>query len=97
MWKRADSHTMEKQLLRPSKEEINVQGRMFYDSSIRAWNTLRLKTEMLREFKSLKDRSSKFSYKLSFYEDYLTFEKALRKMKKANLPLPVLMWFVKEN
>jgi len=88
---------MEGQIIRPTKEEIQTFGKMFYDNSMRAWNTFRLKNDMLKEFKALKEKQSKFSYKLVFYQEYGQLEKAFRKLKRNKEPLPVLMWFVKEK
>jgi hypothetical protein len=88
---------MEGQILRPSKEEVILEGRLAYSESLRAWNTIRLKKGILDEFKQLRDRMTKFAYKMIFYSEWNELEKALRKNRKEGLPVPVLIWFVKEK
>jgi hypothetical protein len=68
---------------------------MFYREAIRAWNTMRIKKEIIEEFPALKERRSSFSYQMLFYRDYYELEKAIRKMKKEKLPPPLLLFFRK--
>ncbi|MBP7708308.1 hypothetical protein KA107_01370 [Candidatus Pacearchaeota archaeon] len=88
---------MVEEIIGPNKDEVVIRGKLAYSESLRAWNTLRLKKEILNEFKALKDKQDNFSYKLVFYPDEKKLQKALRKIKRNNVPLPVLMWFVKEK
>ena len=86
---------MEWKILQPSKKVINLTGKMFYREAIRAWNTMRIKKEIIEEFPALKERRSSFSYQMLFYRDYIDLEKAIRKMKKDKLPTPLLLFFRK--
>ena len=88
---------MVEQIISPSKDELIVKGKLAYSESFGAWNTIRLKKEILNEFKVLKEKQKGFSYKLVFYQDSNQLEKAIRKLKKDKIPMPVLMWFVKEK
>ena len=88
---------MEEQIISPSKEELIVKGKLAYSESFGAWNTIRLKKEILNEFRALKEKQNVFSYKLVFYQDGDQLEKAIRKLKRDKLPMPILMWFVKEK
>ena len=88
---------MEEQIIIPTKEELVVKGKLAYSESFGAWNTIRLKKEVLNKFKTLKEKRSSFSYKLAFYDEGEQLEKAIRKLRKENAPMPVLMWFVKEK
>ena len=85
------------QIIRPSKGELIVKGKLAYSESFGAWNTIRLKKEILNEFKTLKEKQKGFSYKLVFYQDGVELEKALKKMKKQGIPTPLLLWFIKEK
>ncbi|MFA5020401.1 MAG: hypothetical protein WC533_04880 [Candidatus Pacearchaeota archaeon] len=88
---------MEAQTLRPQKKEINLKGKLSYSWEVRAWNTIRLKKEIVNEFPQLKERLSAFGYNLVFFQDYNDFEKATRKIKKNKEALPILLWLVKEK
>lgn len=88
---------MEEQVLRPTREELILNGKMSYNESNRAWTTIRFKKEILNEFKQLKERMSKFAYNLLFYSEWNEFEKSMRKIRKEGLPPPVMIWFVKEK
>lgn len=87
---------MESKILQPGKKVINLTGKMFYRESIQAWNTLRLKKEIIAEFPALKEKRSSFSYQMIFYSEFDVLEKAIRKMKKDKLPPPILM-FLRQN
>jgi hypothetical protein len=88
---------MEEQILRPSKEELVLNGKISYNESNRAWTTVRFKKELANEFKSLKEIKLKFQYRAIFYQSHKELEKAIRKMKRNNEPLPLLLWFIKEK
>ena len=45
---------------------INVKGKIHYGESNQAWNTIKLKSEFLNEFKQLKEKRSTFSYEMMF-------------------------------
>ena len=88
---------MEGQIITPNQKEIRVKGKMYYQADDHAWNVLRIKKEVLNEFKPLKERMSKFSYQMLFYSEWAQFEKSLKKLKLEGLPPPVSIWFVKEK
>jgi len=87
----------EEEIIRPSKEELIVKGKLAYSESLGAWNTIRLKKEILNEYKVLKEKQKIFSYKLVFYQNSTQLEKAMKQVKRDNLPTPMLLWFVKER
>lgn len=88
---------MEAQILRPSRKEINAKGKMYYQAEDHAWNLLRIRKEILNEFKQLKERMSRFTYNMLFYSEWNELEKAMRKFKREGLPPPIFIWFVKEK
>lgn len=87
---------MNSQLLRPEKETLEINGKISYRESLRAWNTIRLKKEMINEYPALKNRSDKFGYKLILYRNYAKLEIAMRKMKREGEPIPLLLFLKKE-
>lgn len=88
---------MEEQILRPSRNEIRAKGKMYYQNEDHAWNLIRIRKEVLNEFKQLKERMSKFAYNMVFYSEWNEFEKSMRKARKEGLPTPLLIWFIKEK
>lgn len=83
---------MEVKTLQPNRSIIKTEGNLSYGESVQGWNTIRLKKELINEFSVLKEKSSKFSYTLTFYRTYEELEKALKKIKREKLPLPMLLF-----
>ena len=81
-----------------SRSYIDVDGKILYSEGNQAWNTIKLKKEVLNEFYQLKDKMLKlFSYKMVYYRKYEELEKAIRELKKNNQALPVLVWLYKDD
>jgi len=77
---------------------IDIKSNMYYDESNHAWNIIRLKSEIVKEFPQLKEKRSKFSYQLIYYRTIEELEKAIRELKKQkDVPLPVLLFMYKEK
>ena len=69
-----------------------------YSEGFQAWNVIRLKKELFEEFPELKEKRSKFSYKLIFHRTPEEFEKAVKELKKKNQEvMPMMLWLFKEN
>ncbi|MCK5449866.1 hypothetical protein KAI32_03295 [Candidatus Pacearchaeota archaeon] len=83
-------------ILKPTEDPLEIEGRMSYAESQRAWGTIRLKSEIFNEFKQLKNRRDKFGYKLMFCREFEQLEKEIRKIKKEIGVPPLLVWFVRE-
>jgi hypothetical protein len=89
--------TIMKNALTP-RTKIDSEGKVAYSESFQAWNTIRLKKELFGEFPQLKEKRSKFSYKLIYPKDIKSFEKLIKKIKKDNVGrMPILMWLYKED
>ncbi len=83
-------------ILKPTEAPLEFEGKMSYAESQRAWGTLRLKSEIFNEFKQLKQRQSKFGYKLMFCREFNQLENEIKKIKKDIGVPPLLVWFVRE-
>ena len=83
-------------ILKPTEAPLEMEGKMSYAESQRAWGTIRLKSEIFKEFKQLKRRQEKFWYKLMFCRKFEQLEKEIEKAKKEIGIPPLLIWFVKE-
>ena len=82
--------------LRPFDDVLDIMGSVSYSEGYGAWNTIRLKKEVLQEFPQLKEKTAKIRYKLIFYKDYEEFIEAVMKMRENNEPLPILLYFYKD-
>lgn len=87
---------MKKQILTPIKI-IESEGNLSYNESNRAWGTIRLKSEIINEFRQLREKRTKFNYRLLFYRDYEDFEKIVKQIIKDKEVIPMLVWFEKER
>lgn len=75
------------------RKVIEASGKMAYDEKVGAWSVLRLKSEFYTSFYQLKEKSSKFKYKLSYFHEYIELENLLKELKKNGMPLPALLFF----
>ena len=87
--------TKEKRPLTPGKV-FEVQGNLSYSESLGAWNTLRFRKELMKEFPQLKEKRSKFSYKLVSCRDLDEFKKTIEELKKEKIK-PLLLFLYKER
>jgi len=86
---------MERKSLIP-RNVIEILGKLSYGESLGAWNTIRFKKELVKEFPQLEEKRSKFSYKVVYYKDLKGFEKTLKEVKREG-NLPLLLWVFKEE
>jgi hypothetical protein len=76
--------------------KIQSDGKVYYNESFQAWNTLKLKKELFAEFPQLMEKRSKFSYELEYYRDPEKFLEKVKKIIKEDKSLPLLIWLYKE-
>jgi len=86
----------DKKPLAPRKV-INVEGKVHYSESNQAWNTIKLKSEFLNEFKQLREKRSKFSYEMIFGRNEEEMVEALKEIIKDKKLMPILMFLYKED
>jgi hypothetical protein len=90
-----ETSTKPKEPLQP-RRVISVGGKVHYSESNQAWNTIKLKTEFLNEFKQLKEKRSKFSYEMIFGRTEKEMVEAIKKIIKDKTLMPVLMFLYKD-
>lgn len=83
------------QPLMPTKI-LEVEGKMFYSESDQAWNTIRFRSEILNEFPQLKQKRSKFKYKMKYFRTFEEFEKEIKELMEKGEFMPVLLFLYKE-
>ena len=86
---------MEKRSLIP-RRVIDVQGRLSYSEGYQACNRIRFKKELLEEFYQLKEKRSKFSYRMLYCRTFEELEKTIKEFKEKRI-MPVLMCLYKEE
>ena len=86
---------MKKQMLIP-RNILDVDGKLAYSESLRSWNIIRLKKELVKEFPQLSEKRSKFSYKLVYSRNLKAFERTLKKIKDKD-SLPILLFLYKDK
>ena len=82
-------------ILKPTEAPLEMEGKMSYAESQRAWGTIRLKSEIFKEFKQLKRRQDRFGYRLMFCRKFDQLKKEIEKIEKEIGVPPLLVWFVK--
>jgi len=50
------------------RKVINVKGKVHYSESNQAWNVIQLRKEIIQEFPQLKEKRSKFAYKMVLHK-----------------------------
>ena len=79
------------------RTKIDSEGKIAYSESFQAWNTLKLKKELFSEFPQLKEKRSKFSYKLVYHRDSKELEKEIKEvLKEGQEVMPMLLWLFKD-
>jgi hypothetical protein len=79
------------------RTKIDSEGKIAYSESFQAWNTLNLKKELFSEFPQLKEKRSKFTYKLVYFRDSKEMEEEIRRISKSGASRPLLLWIYKED
>lgn len=70
---------------------IDISGKMAYGEGFQSWNLLRLKKEIVNEFPPLKEKRSKFVYRLMFHRTYDELLKSIKELKEEDV-MPMLLW-----
>jgi hypothetical protein len=79
------------------RTKIDSKGKLAYSESSQAWNILQIKKELFSEFPQLKEKRSKFSYKLVYHRDPIKFEKEIKELVgKGQKVMPLLVWLYKD-
>jgi len=83
------------EILKPKHETLNIAGGISYSEGRRAWNLIRLKHDLLKEFPQLKEKREKFSYKMVMHRSFEDLKKAIEEMNK-NDAVPIFLFLCKK-
>lgn len=75
----------------PRIEGPKIVGKLMYSESDQAWNTIRLRKEVLQRFLQLHEKRESFRYKMNIYHNYDDLIKEIQDMKKSSEVVPLLM------
>ena len=81
--------------LTPSHETLDIKGKLLYSEGSQAWNIIRLKKEILREFPQLKEKRSKFSYKMIVPKSYSDVKVVIENFEGLKV-IPILLLFCRD-
>ncbi|MEK6888817.1 MAG: hypothetical protein AABW80_01785 [Nanoarchaeota archaeon] len=84
--------------LTPVHESLKIKGKLMYSEGDQAWNTLRLKKEILMQYPHLKDKSaSNFIYLMELHRNFDELKKQIETLEKENSLIPIIFFLGKEN
>ena len=75
------------------RKKVASEGCVGYSEGFQAWNVIHLKKDIINEFPELKEKRSKFSYKLVYCRE---IKEALKELKKAEV-MPMFLFLYKKN
>jgi len=78
-----------------ARTSVESEGKVAYSESSQAWSVLRLKKGLVSEFPQLKEKRSKFCYRLVYYRDLEELKKAVGGIDK-NEGMPMLLWLMRD-
>ena len=79
-------------IISPKHDTLDVSGEISYGESQKAWNLIRLKHDIIKEFPQLLERRAKFGYNMIMHRSYEDLERAIKEMKKQGLAPPILLF-----
>lgn len=87
---------MSKMMLRPNNDVLDIEGNVIYSTNWGAWNTIRLRKDILDQFPQLKDRKLKIGYRLLFYKTYDELLSAVNRIKEKKEAIPILLYLYQQ-
>jgi len=84
-------------ILRPRRDKIIIKGKISYQESTHAWSLLNLRKNIIEQYPQLRERRSKFGYKMIFFHEQEELEKTIKEIKKNQEPIPILVWLMREE
>jgi len=78
------------------RTKIKSEGRLHYNESAGAWNILKFKKDIFSEFPQLKEKRSKFLYKLAYHRSPEELKEDIEELIKEDC-IPLLLFLHKET
>lgn len=84
-------------VLTPIKEVSKIEGDLYYGQGNRAWNTIRLKADILKKFPQLKKREAKFGYKMIVPQSKEEAKRLIIEFSEFEDRVPIFLFFCKKE
>lgn len=79
----------------PTQEILKVCGKVSYNESAQAWNTIKIKKEVFLIFPQLKDKRSEFNYTMVIPRTNEEVKEKFESLSKEQ-KIPILLFFEKD-
>ena len=79
-------------ILTPWTTSLIAEGRVSYNESLGAWNTIRLSKDIIKEFPTLKNRKAKISFKIEYSRTMENLRSTITQTEKENKGIPMLLY-----
>jgi len=79
------------QMLKPERETVIINGKLFYSESESCWNKIRLKRDILTEYPQLKSKTGNYGYTMILPKNTEDFKKATEGVNEGSIP--ILLFF----
>jgi len=85
--------------LSPSREVIEVKGKLTYNEGDQAFTNMKIKKEFLLEFPHLKDKSSNFEfvYLMKLHKSFKQLKKDIEELERNSEAIPIVLLLGKER
>lgn len=97
MVKTSDRQLKLDKFLTPTKEVLTVKGKLSYSESAQAWNTIKIKKEVLLFFPQLREKRSMFGYTMLVPRTCEEIKEKLTELDKESNHIPILLFFEKSQ
>ena len=84
---------VESTVLKPKYETLKVDGEISYGEGNGAWNIIRLKRDILKEFPQLREKREKFDYSMIMHRSFDDLKKAIAEMETSEGVVPIFLFF----
>lgn len=92
--KQKSEKSMNENLLTPRQESVKISGKLNYSEGSQAWNTIRLKKDVFKEFPQLKEKRGCFGYQMIIPKSQEELKKVFSEVKGV---VPILLFFKREE
>jgi len=86
------------QIISPTKQTVEIKGKLFYSDSDQAWNLIRIKKELLQEFPHLKEKDiDGLVYYMKLYRNYDELKDFVKDIEKNAGIIPIVLFLGQEK
>ena len=96
---RSTQEKAEVEFLAPTRDVLEVKGKLSYNEGDRAFTNLKIKKEVLQEFPHLKEKGEGFDfiYLMRLHRSFKELKKEIDRMEKESQAPPIVLFLGKER